>query len=157
MQEFDGISIIPEFNWMTPDRIMQVDACLEGCGAWSEGEYFHTSFPRWLQKVKGISINEKECLALIVGLKVWKQKIRNKHFLVYCDNQATVEIINTGRAKNEFARECLREICYITATANAMVKVVHQRGTENKIADFLSRWNKGPQYRENFEEMTRDC
>ena len=124
MAEFDGVSIIPDFDWQAPDRLIEVDACLQACGGWSEGEYFYAKFPSWLQQVPNISINEKETLALIVGLKVWKQKIRNKHMLIHCDNKATVDIINMGKAKNKFAQDCLHEICYLTTTENAMIKVV---------------------------------
>ena len=156
LERFDGISIIPMFNWNGPDKILQVDACLNGCGGWSDGEFFHKRFPQWLQKHKEVSINEKETMALIVGLKLWREKIRNKHLLVFCDNQAMVNIVNMGRASNIFAQSCLREICFITASVNAVVKVVHCRGVENKVADFLSRWDEDPKYKDLFEMETKD-
>ena len=51
-----------------------------------------------------------------------------------------MEIVNTGRASNAFAQACLREICYITARANAVIKLVHISSDANRISDCLSRW-----------------
>ena len=51
-----------------------------------------------------IYINKLEALALIVGLKIWRDKIQKKNVLVYCDNQVTVDVINTGRARNKFSQ-----------------------------------------------------
>ena len=148
--------MIPQYNWQFPDKIIKTDACLVSCGGWSEGKFFYSNFPPWLKKVKGISINELETMAVIIALKLWRQKIRNKHLLMHSDKQATVEIINTGKAKNKFAQECLREVCYITAKCNAVVKMVYKPGVDNRISDFLSRIPLDECYKEKFEAETRD-
>ena len=93
--------MMPESGWSPPDLLFSVDSCLTGCGGWSNGEYFHSKFPEWIMNNREIYINELEALALIVGLKIWRDKIQNKNVLFYCDNQVTVDVINTGRARNK--------------------------------------------------------
>ena len=127
--------MMPESGWSPPDLLFSVDSCLTGCGGWSNGEYFHSKFPEWIMNNREIYINELEALALIVGLKIWRDKIQNKNVLFYCDNQVTVDVINTGRARNKFAQACLREACSITAKANAVIKVVHLTSEQNRMSD----------------------
>ena len=93
-------------------------------------------------------------MAIIVALKVCKEQIRNRHLLLFCDNSATCDIVNTGKVSNEFTQECLREICYLTARINTVVKVVFKPGVENRIPDFLSRWYTGDEFRNKFEKET---
>ena len=80
-------------------------------------------------------------------------EIPKQNLLAYCDNQATVDIINTGKAKNSFAQSCLREVCYLTALNNTVVKVVHRRGVDNRICDYLSCWHLSPVYEKKFKEI----
>ena len=76
MEDFDGISMIPDLSWTSPLRIMSTDSCLTGCGGWmEEGEYFHSEFPTWIRNRGGISINELETIALIIGIKLWGEYI----------------------------------------------------------------------------------
>ena len=155
MKEFDGISMIPDFKWTRPDEILATDSCLTGCGGWCDGEFFHHTFPKWLLD-KNISINELETVAIIIALKIWGRRLKNKHALLFCDNQVSCETINAGKARNEFAQDCLREICYLTARENSVIKLVFKPGTDNRIPDFLSRWHLGKKYRDNFKKETGD-
>ena len=141
MEDFDGITLFPDFNWKAPDIIFSSDACLTGGGGWCESlkEFWHAPFPEQIIKSEGVHINELEALALTISIKIWRKQIVNLNVLIFCDNQTTVDVVNTGHAKNLFAQKCLREICYITAKANAVVKVVHKPGVFNRLADFCSR------------------
>ena len=154
MQIFDGVSIIPEVNWEAPDSKFATDTCLTSLGGWSHGSYFRGDFPDWILSNSSVHINELEIMAIIVGLKIWGEKCRNRNCLIYCDNKVTVDVINSGSAKNHFTQACLREICYLTAKLNAMIKVVHLEGISNRIPDSLSRWNLGKKYQDRFLQLT---
>ena len=147
MAQFDGKNLIPSFSWSAPGKTFTTDACLSGCGGWTDDACFHTQFPSFILDNNNIHINELETLAIIIGLKLWKNKIRDKNVLVHCDNKTTVDIVNTGRASNEFAQSCLREICFITANVNAVVKVRFKPGVQNTEADFLSRYHTSEIFR----------
>ena len=123
-------------------------------GGWLHRKYFHAEFPQEIKETNGVHINELEALALIVAVKKWITDLENKNMLMHCNNQATMEIVNTGRAKNRYAQACLRELCYLTAMYNTVIKVVHQRGQENRICDYLSRWHLDPDYAKKFKEIT---
>ena len=140
MEEFNGIMILPPMNWDAPDTIMATDSCLTRCGGWIGNKVFTAQFPSWIMDNNRIYINEKEMFAFIVAIKVGLEHIRDRNVLAYCNNKTTVEIINSGAARNPFAQACLREFIYLTAKANAMIKLVFRAGVNNELADILSRW-----------------
>ena len=155
MEEFDGISIMPPANWNSPDSVISSDACLKSCGGWAEStaEAFHAKFPTWLRNRDDVHINELELITIVIALKVWEEAIQNKNILAFCDNAVSCDVINTGRANNRFSQACLREICYITARNNAILKVVHILGENNRISDRLSRWGDTGM-KEDFQRIT---
>ena len=156
MEDFDGISIIPPIGWDAPDTVFSSDACLVSGGGWCEQslEAFHVKFPKWLTKRDDVHINELELLTVIVALKLWSSTIRNRNILAYCDNEVSVEVVNSGRARNRFSQACLREICFISARNNAWIKLVHVSSENNRISDCLSRW-ENKQKRDVFRDITR--
>ena len=75
IEQFNGVSFITEMQWRTVDSEISCDACLKGLGGFHEGEYYHCLVPRRFSKDKHIHINELECLAIVVALKVWAEKL----------------------------------------------------------------------------------
>ena len=137
---YNGVSVIVEEDWIQPDGLISCDACLDGCGGWSEGQFFHARFPPWIARAQW-HINALELLTLTVSLKVWRDKIRRKKFQVLCDNMATVIVISTGKSKDPLMQACLRELVWILATNEAEIRVSHITTDQNRIADILSRWD----------------
>ena len=150
LKDFNGISMIPEIRWLTPDVKISTDSSLVTCGGWSEGHYFHTAFPEFIRNLRNVHINELECLAIVVALKLWAKKYRSKNLLLYCDNETTVQVVNKGFARNEFAQKCFREIVWVTAHNDVWVKVVYLPGVRNHWPDYSSRWTMDKQYMEKF-------
>ena len=114
------------------------DACLRGTGGICQGHYFHFRFPEfvfgWARKVH---IAHLELLAIIVGVKVWRHVIRGNRFVVGCDNQAVVTIINTGRSKNKLLQKMLCELCYQLAMVEAEIFAKnYRRYTEHNTGYF---------------------
>ena len=157
MRHFDGKSMITDLRWKAPDTVILTDACLVSCGGWSEArkEYWHAKFPVKITDSKDVHINELESLAVMVGLKVWKKALHNMNILMYCDNQPTCDVINTGKAKNTFAQNILREVCYLMAQINSVVKMAYKPGKTNRIADACSRIDLDLKYVGEFEEATK--
>ena len=94
-------------------------------------------------------------MTFIIALKVWRNRIQNRNVLAYCDTTVSVEIVNSGKAKNHFSQACLRKICFITAQQNAVLKLVHLSNECNRISDCLSRLDD-PRKREQFESLTKE-
>ena len=154
MEEFDGKNMMIDMDWQDISQIWTTDACSNGCGGWclKTKEYFHSPFPNYIQNDKDIYINELECLALVIALKKWGNLIMGKRALVMSDNEVTVTTVNMGRARNSFTQKCLREITYLTAKKNALLKVKFIKGKNNEISDSLSRWEKSSKHRERLTD-----
>ena len=154
MEYFDGITIMPPVNWDSPDSVMSSDACLKTAGGWSGNKAFHCKFPQWLLNRNDIHINELELITVIVAIKLWTHKITNHNLLAYCDNAVSVDVVNSGKAHNRFTQACLREICFLTAKSNSVVKLVHIAAEDNRISDCLSRWSDTKK-QEQFLQLTK--
>ena len=60
---------------------------------------------------------------------------------VHCDNQAVVDVVNSGYSKHQRVQHLLRCLFFITAHADIMLHAVHIPGAENGLADAISRNN----------------
>ena len=156
MKEFDGTSMMLENKWQQPGNLWSTDASLTGVGGFSftNNEFFHMKVPEKIWK-QGLHINEIECWAVLLALKKWGKNMNRKKCLAFCDNEVTVKIINSGRASNKFAQKCLREIAYLCAKHNTLIKVIFWPGNKNVISDSLSRWHLGGEHRKNFINYTK--
>ena len=153
MPQFNGISMIPDKKWIAPSKIFSSDACLSGIGGWSDGDYFHKVLPDFI-KLQGLDINEIECLAVMICLKAWGYKLSGKNVLIRCDNNNSVRAINTGRSQSLFMQSVLREICYMCAINDTLVRACWIEGVKNSIPDRLSCFHLAPIYRKQFLELT---
>ena len=154
MTQFDGITIIPEPTWCRPDEVIATDASLIMGGGWSRPNYFKTVYPEWLKNKPDVSINELELITVVVALKLWGRRVKNANILAYCDNQSSVDIVNSGKARNKFAQSCLRETVFLLAHNNAVLKLVYLSSESNRIPDALSRWWMGHEQQQRFRKLT---
>ena len=142
--------MIHEPTWKPVDSVISTDACLSGIGGYANGEYFHSIIPSAFLEDPDVHINELECLAVVVAVKTWCTQLNRFNLVLYCDNEATVSVINRGRARNKFTQNCLREITYLAGLHHFQLQVEHVSGANNRVSDFLSRWHLGDNYRTLF-------
>ena len=150
IDQYNGVSMMHELTWRECDSVISSDACLGGLGGFCSGEYFHCEVPASIKKQEDVFINELECLAIVLSLRIWGQKCAGCNIFMYCDNLNTVTAINKGRASNKFSQKCLREIAYLAAQGSFQIKVIHCSGVSNRIPDYLSRWHQGSEFKEKF-------
>lgn len=151
LPDYNGVSMMSLQEWSQPDEVFCTDACLTGCGGWSQDrEFFHAEFPKFLLDNRECSINALELLTIVVACKLWGRKWKGKRILVQCDNEASVVVTNTGRARDDFLQACLRELAFVTAKFEFEVRAVHIRGVDNRIPDALSRWELGDEFKAEF-------
>ena len=94
---FDGVGIMWMNHVKQPDEVAASDACLIGMGAVSGKEYLKLEFPKeWKHK----NIASLELLAVIVMVKQWIGKFIGKSVLFNMDNQAIVQVLNSGRVRD---------------------------------------------------------
>jgi len=138
LEKFNGICYIPNMNWTAPDLVMSTDACLAGAGGWCDKEFFSTEFPEFILS-QNHHINVLELWTVLLGLRLWYYKFRNSRIQIYCDNQVSVLLINSGRGKDKVMLSLLREILFICCNNGIQIRAVHLPGVENRLADELSR------------------
>ena len=51
LEQYDGVSFMLEPKWKAPDTVFSTDACLDACGGWADGEFFHTDFPENIRRL----------------------------------------------------------------------------------------------------------
>ena len=69
MPQFNGVTIIDK-SLVPPNEILEVDACLTGCGGLCSGEFYSMKFPEFVQWM-GHPIAHLKMLNVLVALRLW--------------------------------------------------------------------------------------
>ena len=152
MERFNGTSFIPPLVWAEPDVSFSTESCLKGCGGICGLEYFHASFPPFIQDQQ-LPIRKLEMLAVLIGVRIWKRKLQGLRLQIFCDNAAAVEVISSSRTRDPFLASCLRELWLEVSTHCFELRTVHLPGEENRVADWLSRCCVHDDTRINFTNL----
>ena len=64
-----------------------------------------------------------------------------------------MQVINSSKTKDSFLASCLRELWLEVSKFGFEMRAVHLPGEENRIADWLSRWDRHKKYRELFHQF----
>ena len=86
----------------------------------------------------------------MVAAKLWGRFWKGKKIVLFCDNTNSCRALNTGITRNSFMQACLREICFCTCIWEFQIRGREVSGSENRLPDFLSRWEENPKYRDLF-------
>ena len=133
LQEFNGQAVIR--SQYIPSVVIYIDACLTGAGAvWVEERYTSYEWPAFM-KAWEVNINDLEMFNLLVTLRKWKNKMKGKTCLIYCDNNTSVLSMTSGRASNDFMAGCLREMWWLCCTNDIFLTCEHVAGKLNEVAD----------------------
>ena len=151
--KFNGISLIMNPTWEKPGDTVFSDACLTGAGACTENEYFHTKFPASFVNICN-DINQRECVTILVALKLWGSQWSRKNIVIMCDNSNSVQAVNSGASRDPLMQKILRNIHWICAEFSILVRAVQVRTYDNEIADCLSRWENSARFRHRFAQLT---
>lgn len=152
---YSGISVAWLVSVPEPDSVFSTDASLVGYGAVCGSEYLHGVFPSWMWAADGFSIVHLEMAVVVLACKVWASKLQGLYIRVSVDNQAVATVINSGRSRDSLLQAYLRELVYVSAMGDFILRARHIPGRTNVLPDLLSRWNFGPAIRAQFEQLTR--
>ena len=149
LHDYNGISIIPDVDWSSPDAIISSDACLKGIGGvnFTTFEYFHSDIP---ESLRDMHISVLEMYAIYIAIQFWTSSISNKRVQLFCDNQSCVEILNRGTGRDQEMLNLARQIWYLCASSNVQLRVSYIASVENRLSDLLSRWNLSEKNRSQF-------
>ena len=153
--KYNGVSFIPASHWEEPDVTFATDSSLTGCGGCYAKEFFHATFPLSIRE-QGLPIHKLEMLTVLLGVRIWGQHCAGMKIQVFCDNEACVRVINSSRTKDPFFATCLRELWLEVARFGFELRAVHLPGEENRVPDWLSRWDLSQKYRDLFQNFMGD-
>ena len=149
---YDNVSLM----WLEQEPqvgyLISTDACMTGIGGFSQGEYFHAKIPQRLQQQQQYKIHHFEMWAIIVAVKLWREKIKGKKFRVQSDNQAVVEVIRDGNARDRILQQQLRLLMFEAATGRYELVPYYIMGKRNIIPDLLSRIHLSEKIKAKFQE-----
>ena len=149
MDRYNGVSFIPSSFWTEPDVSFATDSCMVGCGGICSKEYFHTPFLSDIVEQE-LPIHCLEMLAVLLAVRMWGCHLQGLKIQIYCDNQPAVQVINSGRTKDPFMASCIRELWLEVSKYGFQLRAVHLPGEDNRVPDWLSRWDCGQKYRDLF-------
>ena len=155
MEEFNGVSFIPPPIWEEPDVTFSTDSSMSGCGGICDHEFFHVQFPVSFMQ-QGLKIHHLEMMAVLLGVRIWGPRCQGMRVQIYCDNESVVQVINSSRTKDPFLGSCLRELWLEVSKYGFLLRAIHLPGEENRIADWLSRWELDVKYQRFFNEFVGD-
>ena len=132
---WNGRAIIPDPFWSrSPDLELFTDASGGvGFGIYLQGRWLNGSWP------SNRSIQWKELYPIALSCLLWGPLWRGKKLLFHCDNQSVVDIWAKGSSRDPLLMHLVRSIFFCAASHQFSVLVSHIRGTDNSIADALSR------------------
>ena len=136
-QQWNGKGFFLEHGW-TPSPAFQLftDASDHGYGAYWRGHWLSGT---WSRCQRRNSIQWKELFAVLIAAATWGARWSQKRLLVHCDNHAVVQIWRSGTSAHKLLMQLVRTLFFTAATHNFTVMLQHIAGTNNGIADSLSR------------------
>jgi hypothetical protein len=155
MESFNGVTLIGDMAWTTPDGEFATDACLTGCGGANRGTFFRAMFPDYIL-AKELHISALELLTVLLAVRLWCAQYHGMRIIILCDNLASVQVLNSGRTKDPWMLLCVREIAFLCAQHNLELRAQHIAGVLNRIPDLLSRDHLDPANFLAFQELNLD-
>ena len=135
LPQFNGTAF---FNRSPVHMTIELDACPVGFGAICMNEAYAIKNP---QNYENYSKVHLEMLNILVALRVWAKQWSNKKILLKCDKEAVVSVFNSGKTQDMTLAAMARNINMLLAVEDIDLQVIHILGSDNKIADLLSRWS----------------
>ncbi len=94
LESWNGVSMLANLDMGSPDAHLYSDASGGfGCGAWSGRHWFQYLWP---DDFASCSIAVKELVPIVLACIVWGKTWSRQYVLAHCDNQAVVEVLNSG-------------------------------------------------------------
>ena len=154
LERFNGVSLI-ERHPLEAYEAVELDSCLSGCGAIFGQIYYTEQFPGELVR-QALPIHCLEMLNIVVAVRLWAPCWEGRLVNIWCDNAASVAILQSGKGRDERLLKCAREIWAWAAVYSIGLVVHHRPGKDLKTADALSRAHLGPKFLKIVEQIHGD-
>ncbi len=141
LKQWNGLSLFHNNLVSSPiDINLFTDAAPSiGFGGFYQGRWFAAPWPAQLRDLPQSSALF-ELYPLVVAAFLWGNEWSSKCILVHCDNEAVIQCVNKGRSHSPALTPFLRRLKWISACDQFVIVAKHVAGSENQIADSLSRF-----------------
>ena len=85
------------------------------------------------------SIEFLELFAVCVGIFTWTNTLKNRCFIVYCDNESCVKMLNNTSSGSKHCMTLIRNLMKRALRYNFRVFAHHVKGVDNTFSDSISR------------------
>ena len=140
LKNWNGVSFfLNDHVTKASDLNLFTDATDISFGCIYNNKWFQGYFPTSVLE-EGTSMALFELYPIVMACVIWGHSWKRHKILFYCDNMATVEIINKGRSRNQSIMKLMRKLTYHSAVNNYTVHAKHIPGRYNSISDAISRF-----------------
>ena len=141
LPHYNGVRIMQKREVLCQEAL-ELDACLRGCGAFTGEQFYSEVFPLAVLREER-TIAQLELLNIVVAIKVWAPEWSGQRVRVFCDNTNAVLAAQTGRSRDPYVQQCVRELFQWCTRYDVELHVTHRAGTLMAKADPLSRADTG--------------
>lgn len=136
LRDFNGVAI---FCDETPIVPVFTDACPVAGGGFCNGDIFYTVWEADYPNIADSCINYQEAAIAALSIQRWGKLFSGKTVYLYTDNICASYILNKCSCKNETLMQYMRDMFWVSAKYNFVVKFFHMAGFYQTIPDALSR------------------
>ena len=151
----DGVSLTKPDVWSFDNFQFATDACLTGDGATCQDQCFSIVFPLNIVK-EAVHITALELFVVVVVVRAWAPLFAHHQFIVSCDNDAAVTVINSGITRDPFMQRCLRQLWFTASVYDFEIRASFVPGDHNLLPDALSRWHLHLKHHRDFNFYCRE-
>jgi len=144
MSEHNGVSVFKDMHWYAHG---EYEIFTDASGSIGWGIFMHNKWAqgKWGTHFKNECNNNNitflEYFPILVSMHIFESILANKKVLLHCDNEAVVEIINSQTSKCPRVMDLVRPFVLQCLKMNTVIRAQHVKGTDNCIADALSRFH----------------
>ena len=124
--QYNGITF---YDKLQPQHKVFLDASLQGLGCVFKNMVYTLQIPKGFNNY---TIVHLEILNIVVALKLWGSLWQSHAIEVKCDNMAVVEVLNTGRARDQMLATSARNIWLLTSMYDIDLVVTHIPGVTKR-------------------------
>ncbi|XP_067322974.1 uncharacterized protein [Anolis sagrei] len=154
LRQFNGISF-----WRQELMVRNaLEVSSDAAGSIGFGIYFkgHWCAERWPDDWHSAGITADltflEFFPILVAVTLWADMFANATVHFWCDNMATVQVINTLTSKSRRVMGAIRQFVLHCLKFNILFRAFHIAGLSNTLADALSRFQM-----ERFRQLAPDA
>ena len=123
-----------------------------GFGGFLAGSWFSSTWPTGFVANDRPSIAYLELFALVIGILIWSEKLRNRRITIFCDNTSVCNMVNALSSRCKNCMILIRLLALQCMVYNIRISVLYIPTYQNTLADALSRedikrfWDNAPNY-----------